>query len=238
MHQKVSAFFIILGIIFFILCHKEKPIEPETPCIDDQPVEDTTRIYLRNIVAPDGTVIKVDTLEIYPPAVFAWFYPWVKDTTKIEQLAQKHHLRIYSGPSGLEQQLAAILCVTDNRRAEYHFTPYGKEGFCNFGADSLVEYAFGVFADGYIFPSGNIIFKFVEGTPQTRIDSLFDANGLRLLGIEPDILNGKRYWTLVTPRSKKNVLDLGYELHFVPFVVYASVSIVTRGGRPPIRCDE
>ena len=35
-----------------------------------------------------------------------------------------------------------------------------------------------------------------------------------------------------------NVLDLGNELHFVDFVIYAKVEIFTRGGRPPIRCGE
>ena len=35
-----------------------------------------------------------------------------------------------------------------------------------------------------------------------------------------------------------NVLDLGHELHFVDFVIYAKVEIFTRGGRPPIRCGE
>ena len=226
--------FLVLAIIFFALCHKQQPVEPEKPCIDDQPVEDTTRIYLRNVIDVDGTVIKVDTLPIYPKAVFARFYPGVTDTSKIELLAQQHNLRLYKGPHG--QPLAAILCVTDDRRAEYHFTPYGKEGFCNFGADSLVEYAFATFADGYLTPTGNIIFKFVDGTPQTRIDSLFYANGLRLLAIYPDYPTGKSYKTLVTPHSKKNVLDLGYELHFVPFVVYASTEIATGGSG--INCDE
>ncbi|MDZ7261822.1 MAG: hypothetical protein ONB05_06930 [candidate division KSB1 bacterium] len=162
-----TIFSLALASIFFALCHKEHPVEPQKPCIDDQPVEDTTRIYLRNVVDVDGMVVQVDTLPIYPPAVFARFYPWVKDTTKIRQLAEKHHLRLRTPPSSEDQQLTAILCVTDNRRAEYHFTPYGKEGFCNFGTDSLVEYAFGIFADGFAIPSGNIVFKFVEGTPQT-----------------------------------------------------------------------
>ncbi|MDZ7344233.1 MAG: hypothetical protein ONA90_06925, partial [candidate division KSB1 bacterium] len=133
------------------------------------------------------------------------------------------------------QQLTAYLCMTDGRRAEYHFTPYGKEGFCNFGADSLVEYAFGVFSEGFLVLDGRIVFKFVEGTPQARIDSLFNANGLRLLYTAPDIPTGKVYITLVTPRSKKNVLDLGYDLQFVPFVVYASVDFGS--SIKPIRCD-
>lgn len=237
LHYKI--FVVMVGIfilLLFLLCSQKQPAEPEKPCINDQPVEDTTRIYLRNVVDVDGTVIQVDTLAIYPPAVFARFYPWVKDTTKIRQLAEKHHLRLWMPPSSEGQQLTAVLCVTDNRRAEYHFTPYGKEGFCNFGADSLVEYAFGVFEDGWISISGDIVFKFVDGTPQTRIDSLFDANGLRFLWTTPDYPTGKHYWTLVTPRSKKNVLDLGNELHFLPFVVWADVVLGTGGLR--INCDE
>ena len=220
-----------------MLCNKKQPLEPEIPCINDQPVEDTTRVYTRCIVDVNGNIIKVDTLHnIHTKAVFARFYPWVTDTSKIKLLAQEHNLQLYEGPSSLDQQLVAILCVIDDRRTEYHFTPYGKQGFCNFGADSLVEYAFATFGDGWVVPSGNIIFKFVDGTPQTRIDSLFDANGLRLLRITPDYPTGKRYWTLVTPRSKKNVLDLGYELNFVPFVLYASTSLGSRGRG--INCDD
>lgn len=242
LYKNASSFifpwqFIPLLFAPFIIpsCRHESPVEIEQPCIKDRPVEDTTRVYIHLKVGPDGSVVKVDTLEIYPKAVFARFYPGVKDTTKIRQLAEKHNLRLLIPPESMDQQLTAILCVTDERRAEYHFTPYGKEGFCNFGADSLVEYAFGVFGDGYILPTGNIVFKFVEGTPQAKIDSLLEANGLRLLGISPDILGGKLYSTLVTPRAKKNVLDLGNELHFVPFVVYASVEIGTGG--MPIRCN-
>ena len=237
---KKLIFYAILTLafagMFLVLCHKKQPVESEIPCINDQPVEDTTRVYIRCVVNAEGTIVKVDTLPIYPKAVFARFYPWVTDTSKIELLAQKHNLQLYNGPHGYGQHLAATLCVTDDRRTEYHFTPYGKEGFCNFGADSLVEYAFATFADGYLIPTGNIIFKFVDGTLQTRIDSLFDANGLRLLGIHPDYPTGKRYLTLVTPRSKKNVLDLGYELNFVPFVVYASTELGIRG--EGINCDE
>lgn len=213
-------------------------VQPNKPCQDDQLAEDTTRVYFRTVVDVDGTIVLRDTLPIYPKAIFARFYPWVKDTTKIRQLAERHHLRLRVPPSGIDQQLSAILCVTDDRRAEYHFTPYGKEGFCNFGADSLVEYAFGIFADGWAVPSGNIVLKFVDGTPQARIDSLFDANGLRFLHTSPDIPSGKRYWTVVTPRSKKNVLDLGYELNFVSFVIYASMAIGTYGANPPLRCDQ
>lgn len=231
--------FLSLLCIFFILCirNKSTPVEPKEVQITDEPVEDTTRIYIKYYVDVDGTIVKVDTIPIYPKAVFARFHPWVRDTAQIMELAQKHNLRLYSDPGTMDQQLSAMLCVTDNRRAEYHFTPYGKEGFANFGADSLVEYAFGVFASGFIYPSGNIVFKFIEGTPQARIDSLFDANGLRLLRISPDFPTGKRYRTLVTPLSKKNVLDLGFELQsqHAPFLIYANVSF---GIGSSINCDE
>lgn len=223
--------------LLFSFCQHKTSVEPNGYCNDKQLAEDTTRFYVHLKVGPDGTVVKVDTLPIYPKAIFARFYPWVKDTTKIKQLAEKHRLRLAVSPSSIDQQLTAILCATDERRAEFHFTPYGKEGFCNFGADSLVEYAFGIFADGWIIPSGNIVFKFIDGTPQAKIDSLFNAKGLRFLYTTPDIPSGKRHWTVVTPRSKKNVLDLGYEFHFVPFIVYASITIGTYGVRPPIKCD-
>lgn len=234
--SKKSAFFFLFAIVFFInYCQHEMSVQPNGPCKDNQLAEDTTRIYIHLKVGPDGTVVKVDTLPIYPKVLFARFYPWVKDTTKIKQLLEKRHLRVAERIYGLDQQLAAYLCPTDGRRAEYHFTPYGKESFCNFGADSLVEYAFGVFSSGFVNPTGNIVFKFVDGTPQARIDSLFDANGLRLLYISPDLPTGKRYWTLVTPRSKKNVLDLAEELQFVPFLIYASTALST--GVTPARCD-
>lgn len=231
MKTRKNTLFMLLctSFICMVLCvrNKSSPLEPQ-PCINDQPVEDTTRVWLHPITR--------DTLTIYPKAVYARFYPWVTDTVAIRQLAEKHNLRIYAGPQTISQQLAAILCVPDNRRTEYHFTPYGKEGFCNFGSDSLVEYAFCTFGDGHLKPTGNLIFKFEDGTPQTKIDSLFEANGLRLLYVSPDYPSGHRYWTIVTPFSKKNVLDLGYELQFVSFVFYVSTEMATGGGR--IDCDD
>jgi hypothetical protein len=234
--SAILALIFLIAVAFFInYCQHKMPVQPNGPCKDNRLVEDTTRIYIHLKVGVDGTVVKVDTLPIYPNILFARFYPWVKDTTEIKQLLEKHNLRVASrgGFYSVQQQLTAYLCMTDDRRAEYHFTPYGKAGFCNFGADSLVEYAFGVFSYGFLTLNGNIVFKFVEGTPQARIDSLFNANGLRLLYTAPDIPTGKLYVTLVTPRSKKNVLDLGYDLQFVPFIVYASVDFGSGG---PARC--
>jgi hypothetical protein len=197
-----------------------------TPCIDNQPVEDTTRVYL--------FPLSRDTLRIFPKMVFARFYPWVKDTTKIMQLLEKYHLRLHGSLDGLDQQLAAWLCITNGRRAEYYFTPYGKEDFCNFGADSLVEYSFGVFNNGRATPSGNIDFRFVDDTPQARIDSLFAANGLRFLFTSPDFPTGKWYRTLVTPRAKKNAIDLAYELQSVPFARFVDFGFFSG---PTRRCD-
>ena len=213
---------------FFALCSKQ-PVEPDGPCINDQPVEDTTRVY----VLPNSG----DTLSIYPQAIFARFYPWVTDTAKIEQLLAKHHLRFTGavGLFGLDDQLAAWLCVTDNRRAEYHFTPYGKEGYCNFGTDSLVEYAFGVFNDGYKTTFGNIWFYFKNGTKESTIDSLFNALRLRFLYKTPHHESGHFYVTLITPRAKKNVIDLGNEIQFLPFVeaFYLEIAAALK----PVRCD-
>jgi hypothetical protein len=199
------------------------------PCIDNQPIEDTTRIYLE----PESR----DTLRIYPKMIFARFYPWIteKDTNQIKQLAAKHNLRLWGPPSGVDKQLYALLCVADGRRAEYHFTPYGKTDFCNFGADSLVEYAFGVFNNGLVIPQGTISFRFIAGTQQTRIDSLFEANGLRFLYTTPDFPTGKWYHTLVTPQAKKNMLDLTYDLQFVSFATYVVAGI--GNAQVPLRCD-
>ena len=230
MHTTKKFIIFLIMIVFVVLCTKNKPspFEPTEPCMKDQPVEDTTRIYLHPYTR--------DTLTIYKKAVFARFYPWIKDTALIRQTVEKYKLRLYGKPYILDQQYAAVLCVVDNRRAEYHFTPYGKEGFCNFGADSLVEYAFGVFSYGLGFPSGNIIFRFHDDTPQSRIDSLFEANGLRLFRTYPEFPTGFSYSTVITPKAPKNVLDLGYELGFVPFVVWVSTEMFT--GVDPINCDE
>jgi hypothetical protein len=139
------------------------------------------------------------------------------------ELIQKHNLRLYYPLFTSSRQWVAVLCVADNRRAEFHFTPYGQEGFENFGADSLVEYAFGIFSYGSYFPSGNIIFKFIAGTSQSKIDSLFHVKGLRFLWTRPDYPSGERHWTVITPNSKKNVLDLGLDLYSIPFIDYFSI---------------
>lgn len=198
-------------------------VDSELGCI---PVEDTGRVY----ISPNSG----EPMPIYPWAVYARFYPWVADTNQIKQVADKYNLTI-KGFSGIDQQWAAILCITDESRAECHFTPYGKEGFENFGADSLVEYAFGVFSWGYIYLSGNIRFSFTEETSQARIDSFFAANGLRFLYTRPNIPTGLLYVTLITPEARKNVLDLGDDLKTVPFV--ESISVELWSGGDPVQCN-
>lgn len=217
----------VSGYFIFCIIERSASLEPQNPCIDDEPVEDTTRVYLMPISR--------DTLWIYPKAVFARFYPWVTDTNQIKQVLEKYNLCRYRFFMVVDQQTVAYLCVTDNRRAEYHFTPYGKEGFCNFGTDSLVEYSFGVFNNGRDAPTGNILFRFDDYTPQSRIDSLFEANGLRFLATSPDYPSGKWYNTLVTPRAKKNVLDLGYDLQFIPFVRHCLADMF--GGGEGVQCE-
>ena len=202
---------------------KKQPTEPPTGCIDDQPVEDTTRVYLRPISG--------DTLHLCPDLLYARFYPWASsDTNKILQLLKKYDLeRVYNYFSyGFENHIGAKLKI-NKKRAEYYFTPYGKENFCNFGADSLVEYSFGIFYDSIEkIPTGRIGFKFVEFITESQIDSFFNAHGLRFLYTTPDYPSGKRYVTLITPKAKKNVLDLGYDLHSDPSVDICSVHIGVR----------
>lgn len=213
------AIFLGVTLLFLLQCKKEQTIEPETGCIDDQPVEDTTRVYLHPFTR--------DTMWIYPKRLYARFYPWVTDTNKINQLLEKYELQ--KNPNlfdEIDQQLAAYLDIK-NKRAEYYFTPYGKGNFCNFGADSLVEYAFGEFdKQGLRIPTGTIVFKFIEGTATTTIDSFFIANGLRLLYTRHDYDGILKYGTLTTPGSKKNVLDLGYELRFDRLVISCTVVMI------------
>lgn len=225
---KYEFLVFILGggiLLLFLLCSQKLPMEPEKPCINDQPVEDTTRVYLHPSTR--------DTMWIYPKRLYVQFYPRMTDTTKINLLLEKYELQ--KDPNlflGNEQQLSAYLDIK-SKRAEYYFTPYGKENFCNFGADSLVEYAFGIFdMRGIRIPTGEIVFKFIDGTSEAKVDSFFSANGLRFLGTRPDYPTGLFHWTFITPKAKKNVLDLGYELQFVPFVSSCSVVILMRAMLP------
>lgn len=191
------------------------------------PVEDTGRVYISPF---SGT-----PMEIYPKAVFARFYPWVTDTNQIKPLLELNHLFAFGGFWGFQQQWAAYLCITDNRRAECHFTPYGKTGFDNFGVNPLVEYAFAVFNEGSFGPTGNISFLFTENTTQIMIDSLFSANGLRFLYTRPYPSGRKIYRTMITPQASMNVLDLSEQLKYLPFVELLDVGAFING--IPNLCD-
>jgi len=227
---RKSIIFIFLFVTIFLAnsyCKREAPVQPNEPCIDDQPVEDTTRVYLWPRTR--------DTLKIHPEMIYARFYPWVRDTSQMRLVAEKYNLRFWRPPSTDKGQFSAWLCITDGRRPEYHFTPYGKDGFCNFGADSLVEYAFGVFDQGKTTPSGHIIFTFADTIPEAKIDSLIQANKLRLVNIAPDFPSGKRYLTLVTPQAETNVIDLTFELQSVPFARFVDFGFWTG---PTKECDQ
>ena len=228
---KQAAIFCLVMILFAsgILCIRDRnvPVIPSENGKKDGPVEDTTRIYLNPNTG--------DTLEIYPKAVYVRYFPWVEDTNKIMELICRHGLRLYYPLFREGEQWRSILCINDSRRAEYHFTPYGKDGFNNFGADSLVEYSFGFFGNGSYFPDGSIVFKFLEGTTQSKIDSLFETKGLRFLTIRPDYPNGYRYWTIITPEATRNIIDLGWELKSVSFIEYATVNFYTTSSS--VQCE-
>ena len=127
------------------------------PCFDDRPAEDTTRVYFMPISG--------DTIILDPSLIYVRFDPSIQDTTIIDSLLQKYGLKVSStglGPLDGEG-LSGVLCPTNGLRAEYFFTPYGKDNFCNFGADPLVEYSFGIIkSDGSII-FGSISFIFFPG---------------------------------------------------------------------------
>lgn len=84
---KKNLFFQLFMIISFLifsllLCSKKNTVEPEPSCISDQPVEDTTRVYLHPISR--------HTLYICPDLLYVRFYPWVSDTNKILHLLEKY----------------------------------------------------------------------------------------------------------------------------------------------------
>lgn len=223
MRKRLFVYIIVFAMtsIFFLHCSgdKQAPVgpteeDPWEPFYHPELVEDTTRIWM----TPQG-----DTLSIYPKALYARFYPWVTDTNQILALLEKHHLHLPARPTWRPSQYGETtyydmwLCVPDNRRAEYHFTPYGRDDLDNFGADSLVEYCFAMFSEGMSAPNGRIILEFSENTPQARIDSLFDANGLRFMHVQPAAYRD-HYTAFITRSAKRNVLDLACYLKRLPFV--------------------
>lgn len=179
------------------------------------PVEDTNRVYY----AP----YRSTPLEISTEAIYARFYPEVNDTNQILEVLDEHNLQVYRGFGFRKGQYVATLCITDGRRPECHFTPYGKEGWDNFGSNPLVEYSFLLF-DGTYHVHGYVTFVISPGTPQERVDSLFSANGLRLIDAQ-ERFYGTFYRTSITPKAKKNVLDLALELQAsVPFAEYVNAT--------------
>lgn len=217
----------VMTLSFIINCQHETSLQPELSCIDDQPVLDTTYVYLSPLTK--------DTLLIAPEFLFVRFQPWLTDTSRISQLLKKHKLEPINPLSSIDQQIIAELCITDNRRSEYYFTPYGKEDFCNFGADSLVEYAFAVFFDGFVVYTGALIFQFEDSVSQVEIDSLFETNGLRLLRTTPNFPTGTLYRTLITPKSPKNILELASELQSIPYINHVIAEVPSR--MKGLRCE-
>jgi hypothetical protein len=232
MRIKIILYIILLVIISTTcICNKSVPIEPEEeepwvdpwePFIHPELVEDTNRVWINP--NPGG-----DTMKICPKLLYARFYSLVTDTMKIWQLLNQHNLfpldNCIGSPSksGSSTFYELKLSVTDNRRAEYHFTPYGRENFYNFGADSLVEYAFGVFGKWEdVFPNGKIILKFYENTPPSEIDSLLDARGLMLR----HIMYGE-YRVFITKQADRNVIDLGHYLKHVPVIEECWIDLTT-----------
>jgi len=179
------------------------------PCFNgDRPAEDTTRVYQFPTTG--------STTDVHPYLIYATFDTSIKDSIKVLELALKYDLkkaseRIVHGLEG--PSWSGFFCSTVGLRAEYYFTPYGRDNFCNFGADSLVDYSFGVFDGGRSWVRGAIQITFLTGTPEATADSLIESYGLRFLGRSfPRTGKDPGYNTLVTKRAKKNVLDLGFDL--------------------------
>ena len=213
-YLSILLFTIQLFLIFsFFRCGKNNTVEPEPHCINDLPVEDTTRVYLHPA--------SLDTMYLYPNLLYVKFNSSVKDTGILNSLLEEYDLHNRYNEFGIIGKQYEAFLETKNKRAEYYFTPYGKENFCNFGADTLVEYSFGIFwskNSGTFYPSGEITFKFNDGTSDAKIDSFFNANGLRFWYTRPDIPAGIKYTACILPTAPKNVIDLGHDLKFVQFV--------------------
>jgi len=206
------------------------------PCFNgDRPAEDTTRVYLRPV---SGSILELD-----PSLVFARFDTSIKDSLKVLELITKYDLKLSSEGIVNGQNApgwSGFFCSTVGLRAEYYFTPYDKENYCNFGADSLVDYSFGVFDSGRSRVIGTILISFLNGTPEATADSLIESYGLRLLGrslsLPGDDLG---YSTVITKRAKKNVLDLGANLKDEKLIDFIIMGILSDSiGLPSgITCD-
>ena len=205
------------------------------PCFDDRPAEDTTRVYQS---ANSGAI-----LELVPSLIIARFDTSIKDSMEILDLISKYGLKLASigivyGLDGLGW--AGFLCSTVGLRAEYYFTPYGKDNFCNFGADPLVDYSFGVFDGTLTRIYGRVSILFLNGTPEATALSLIESYGLRFLRrTNLKVGHDPGYFTIITKKSKKNVLDLGFDLKKEELIDYFLQDIVSGyiGDPPIITCD-
>lgn len=202
-------------------------------CFNDRPAEDTTRVYFRPISG--------DTLILDPSLIFVRFDPSIHDTTIIDSLLQKYGLKVSS--TGLRrldgEGWAGVLCPTKGLRAEYFFTPYGKDNFCNFGADPLVEYSFGIIKSNGSIIFGSIDFIFFPGLSESEIFELFNSYGLRFI-IKSIRVKGREpvYRTIVTRKAKKNALDLSRQLEDNPLIDFVAASIgAVQPWTPPIVCN-
>lgn len=145
------------------------------PCFDNRPTEDSTKKYM------SGTYEQIMTQH----QILVRFDSSLKDTTEIYDLLKKYNLKVaktWWGSSTLYEyrnNYEAILCIGDGRKAAYYFTPFGKENFCNFGAEPKVEYAWALFASGKQFHTGEIIIKFKFSVTQKVINEFYERYGLR-----------------------------------------------------------
>ena len=226
----------LLTIVDILEGVNELTLTPDRlPCFDDRPAEDTTRVYQS---ANSGAI-----LELVPSLIIARFDTSIKDSMEILDLISKYGLKQASegmvyGLDGLGW--SGIFCSTVGLRAEYYFTPYGKDNFCNFGADPLVDYSFGVFDGTTTLIFGRVGILFLNGTPEATALSLIESYGLRFLR-RSSALTGDDpgYSTIITKKSKKNVLDLGFDLNEEKLIDYFIQDIVSGyiGEPPMITCD-
>ena len=169
------------------------------PCFDDRPTEDTTRKY-----NPDGYEWLMDQNIFY-----VRFDSSLKDTSELYQFLDKYNLGIAKNPFGsstlgyYRNNFEAVLCIKDGLRPEYYFTPFGKENYCNFGAESNVEYAWAIFNGPPIF-LGQLIIKFQDDINEDIMHDFYKRYGLRHM--YTDATNFQI--VTLTKKSPKNTYDL------------------------------
>ncbi len=222
MRVKTVILILLCGFMMACICNKSTPVEPEEvwvdpwePYIHPELVEDTNRVWLN----PDPGV-EGDTLVICPKKLYVRYVYGALDTIRLWEILNYYHLRPESGYFGEPQKgwlwyYEYVMLITDDRRAEYHFTPYHRgDDFHNFGSGDLVDIAFGVFDEGDYYPTGELFVDFKDGTPESRIDSLLYVHGLIVKGI----LSDYDYRLFITKKADRNVIDLVSYLNHVPFI--------------------